>query len=134
MVQGAELPPNPRDVDVPGPPAPSVARSGPRGAVACGVGAVVVAASPAAPSEQQGSGCGCRPCGASGATGGLPEGGRELAGVLPGGGARTTSDGSSQQCGGVHERSSADAPVAAQDGESRLAGPEASVLELSRFP
>ena len=82
MVQGEELPPDPGDVDVPGPSAPSVARSGPRGFVAYGVGAIVVAASPAAPSEQPWSGCGCGPCGASGATGGLPEGGRELAEVV----------------------------------------------------
>ena len=39
-----------------------------------------------------------------------------------------------QQCGGVYERCAADAPVAAQDGDAGLAGPEAPVLELSRIP
>ena len=104
----------------------------PEDAVACGVGAVVVAASAAAPSEHPGSRCGCGPCGASGATGGLPEAGRELAEVVRGRGAGVASDGARQQCGGVHEQRAADAPVAAQDGDAGLAGPEAPVLELSR--
>ena len=134
VVQGARLPSGQGDVDVPGPSAPSVARSGPRGSVACGVGAVVVAASAAAPSEHHGSRCGCGSCGASGATGGLPEDGRELAGVVRGRVARVAPDGPRQQCGGVYEQRAADAPVAAQDGDAGLAGPEASVLELSRLP
>ena len=54
----------------------------PERSVACGVGAAVVAASAAAPSEHHGHGRGGGPCGAPGATGGLPEGGRELAGVV----------------------------------------------------
>src|SRR5262249_34690670 len=47
--KAARLPPGTGDVDVPGPSAPSVARSGPRGPVARGVGAVVVAAPAASP-------------------------------------------------------------------------------------
>jgi hypothetical protein len=117
VVQGARLPSDRRDVDVPGPPAPSVARSGPRGSVAYGIGTVVVAAPAAAPSEHPGR-CGeCRPCGASGATGGLPEGGRELAGVVRGRVAGVATDGACQQCGGVHEQRAADAPVATSDGD-----------------
>ena len=104
----------------------------PERSVACGVGAVVVAASAAAPSERHGARRGCGPCGPPGATGGLPEGGRELAGVVRCGVAGVASDGAGQQCGGVHEQRAADAPVAASDGEPGVAGPEAAVLELPR--
>ncbi len=80
-----------------------------------------------------GSRWGCGSCGASGATGGLPEGGRELADVVRGRGAGVAPDGPRQQCGGVHEQRAPDASVAAQDGDAGLAGLEAPVLELSRF-
>src|SRR5512135_1158564 len=94
----------------------------------------MVAASAAAPAEHPGRRRGCGPCGAPGATGGLPGGGRELAGGVRGRVADIATDGARQQCGGVYERGAADAPVAAQDGDAGLAGPEAPVLELSRIP
>ena len=83
---------------------------------------------PPAARDRRGRGCG--PCGAPGASGGVPEDGGELARVLRRGVAGVARDGARQQCGGVYEQRAADAPGAAPDGEPGVAGPEAAVLEL----
>src|SRR5512135_2317835 len=49
-------------------------------------------------------------------------------------GAGAASDGARQQCGRVYEQRAADAPGASPHGVTGYAGPEATVLELSRVP
>jgi hypothetical protein len=96
--------------------------------LACGAGAVVVAASATAASECHRFGRGCGPWGASGARGGVPGDRPQLARVVRRGVRRVRRDGAGQRRGGMHERRASDAPVAAPDGKTRAAGPEASVL------
>src|SRR5512135_3418849 len=91
-----------------------------------------MAASAAPPGSLLGSHGGFGSCGASDADGRLPPEGCELVGVVPEGGARATSDGAGQQCGGVPEQRAPDAPGASSHRDAGAAGPEAAVLELSR--
>ena len=95
------------------------------------VGAVVVAAAATPSRIILGVAGGFGSCGASGANGGLPQDGCELAGVVPAGVSRAPSDGACQQCGRVYEQRAADAPGTSPHGVSGVAGPEAAVLELS---
>ena len=64
--------------------------------------------------DHRGGNCRCGPCGASSATGGLPEERCALARVVSEGGAGVPPDGAGQQCGGVHEQRVADAAVTTQ--------------------